>query len=118
MARRKKPKNESNDQARIRRKLEKIANAATRSEKTSWNRKLQKMQKIIDDKLNPIEDEILELQAQKEAIFDETQILRNIMVLECVHPFDYLTVKDDHILCNFCNKKIGDISGSKKGKDV
>lgn len=118
MARRKKPENETKQQAKIRKKLEKVANNFTRSEKTSWNRKLNKMQKLIDEKLNPIEDQILELQSQKEAIFDEIQVLRNVMVLECVHPYDYLSVKDDYILCKFCYKKIGEVSGSKKGKDV
>ena len=40
MARRKKPENETTEQARARRTLESIADNATRSEKVSWDRKM------------------------------------------------------------------------------
>jgi len=115
MPRKKKPKNETKQQAKTRRHLEKISNASTRSEKTAWNRKMNNMVKLMA-KLRPIEDEIMQLQAQKEAIFDDIQILRNIMVDECIHPYEYLLKLEDHTVCKFCNKKIGAIDG-KKGKE-
>lgn len=105
MARRKKPENETVEEATERRKKEAIANASNRSEKTSWNRKMDKMVKLLAS-LRPIEQKILELTHQKMPIFDEIQILREIMVRECVHPFEYLVVKDDHMLCKFCEKRI------------
>ena len=105
MARQRKPDNETPEQARIRRMLEAVANNSDRSEKTSWNRKLDNMVKLVA-KLTPIEDQIAELEAQKIPILDEVQALRNVMVNECIHPLDHLVYHDDHILCKFCNKRI------------
>ena len=105
MARRKKPENESAEQERERRIFESISNASNRSEKTSWNRKMDNMVKLMA-KLRPIENEILELMAQKIPIFDEIQELRNTMLNECVHPYDYLALQDVIMTCKFCNKRI------------
>ena len=57
-------------------------------------------------KLRPLEEQILELQAQKIPIFDEVQEVRKTMVNECIHPYEYLVVKEDHVLCKFCNRRI------------
>ena len=111
MARKKKPLNETELEAEVRRELEQVANVASRSEKTSWNRKMNNMVKLLA-LLQPIEDKILELSAQKEPIFDEIQILRATMIKECIHPFEYLIRKEQHIECKFCGKKIG----IKRGK--
>lgn len=105
MARHKKPENENEEQAEIRRRLELVSNNANRSEKTSWNRKMDKMVRLLS-RLQPIETQILDLMEKKIPIFDEVQELRNTMVNECVHPFEYLTLKDDHILCKFCDRRI------------
>lgn len=115
MARKRKPADETEQEAAIRKELEKVANVASRSEKTSWNRKMNNMVKLLA-LLRPIEDKILELSAQKEPIFDEIQLLRATMRKECVHPFEYLIRKDDHILCKFCDKRIGIPRASKKDK--
>lgn len=106
MARQKKPQNETEEQARVRRMLETIANNANRSEKTSWNRKEDNMIKLLAQ-LRPIEDKIEELLAEKLPIMDKIQELRTTMVKECVHPFQHLVYHEDHIVCKFCNKKIG-----------
>ena len=106
MARKRKPENETPEQARIRRILETVSNVANRSEKTSWNRKMNNMVKLLA-KLNPIEQKILKLQAEKEPLFDKVQILRETMTNECVHPFEYLEYKEDHVICKFCNKRLG-----------
>jgi hypothetical protein len=71
------------------------------------------MEKLIA-LLSPIEDQLLEFNAQKDAIVDDVILLRGIMVNECVHPYDYLIHKEDHIVCKFCNKRIGMIDGKKK----
>ena len=99
--------------------FKKVTDAATRNEKVSWNRKLKRMEGLLQ-KLNPIEDKILELHAQKMDIIDEVQILRTVMVEECIHPHGYLVKKDDHIVCRFCNKKLGIPRGKEKddGKKV
>ena len=91
-----------------------VADASTRNEKVSGNRKLKRMERLLE-KLNPIETQILELYAQKMDIIDEVQILRTVMVEECIHPKEYLVQKDDHIVCKFCNKRIGLPRGKEKG---
>ena len=115
MARKKKPVNENPSEADIRLDLESVSNVASRSEKTSWNRKMNNMVKFLS-LLKPIEDSILELSAQKEPIFDEIQILREAMIKECTHPYEYLLHQEDHIICKFCNKKLGIPKREKKNK--
>ena len=105
MARQRKPKDETPEQARIRQMLESIANNSDRSEKTSWNRKMDNMVKLLG-RLQPLEDQIAELEAQKIPILDEVQALRQLMVKECIHPYDHLTYFEDHVVCKFCNRKI------------
>lgn len=105
MARRKTPSNETEQQKQERQLKEIIANGPSRSEKVSWNRKMDNMVKLMS-KLSPIEEEIIALQAKKIPVFDEIQALRETMVTECIHPFEYLVINEDHILCKFCNKKL------------
>jgi len=105
MARQRKPENETTEESRIRQMLETIANNADRSEKTSWNRKMDNMVKLIA-KMKPIEEQILELTKQKMPIFDDIQELRLTMVKECVHPFDHLTYFENHVRCKFCERRI------------
>ena len=110
MARMKKPDNETQREQEIRQVLERIANVANRSEKTSWNRKMDNVVKLLMT-LEPIEDEILQLiLSKKTPIMDEIGELRKLMVKECVHPFEYLTINendpDNIVTCKFCNKKI------------
>lgn len=105
MARKKIPENETSDDRMVREVKDTIANHASRSEKTSWNRKMDNMVSLMA-KLRPIEEQIIELQAEKFPIFDEIQTLRNVMVNECIHPYEYLEVAEDHVTCKFCNKNI------------
>jgi len=105
MARRKKPEQETPEQTMERRQKEIVANTSNRSEKISWNRKMDNMVRLLAS-LRPIEEQILELSRQKMPIFDDIQKLRLTMVQECVHPFEYLVIKEDHILCKFCDKRI------------
>ena len=107
MARRPKPENETPEETSQRQLFDKIANNASRSEKTSWHRKMDKMVKLLAE-LQPIEDQIIELQSQKMPIFDQVQQLREVMVTECIHPHSNLVKTDDDgvVLCKFCNRKI------------
>lgn len=105
MARQRKPENETSDQSRIRQMLEAIANNADRSEKTSWNRKMDNMIKLIA-KLRPLQDKILALEKQKVPTLNAISDLRGTMVKECIHPFDHLTYFENHIRCKFCDRRI------------
>lgn len=114
MARRKKPDEESITEAEIRHTLEIIADNATRSEKVSWDRKMDNMVKLLA-KLKPIEEQIMDLMASKAPIIDEVSELRRDMVRECVHPFTHLTVTseiidgktNETVACKFCDRKFG-----------
>ncbi len=105
MARRKKPENESPTEMRVRQIKEAISNHANRSEKVSWNRKMDNMVKLIAE-LSPIEQEILALMAAKNPILDNVQVLREVMVKECVHPYEHLAIHADYVECTFCFKKL------------
>lgn len=106
MARRKKPENETHEQAKQRLLFESVANHANRSEKTAWKRKLANMDKLLE-KLHPIEEKILTIIAEeKQPILDEIADLRSIMVKDCVHPYEHLVEKDGYVECKFCGRKI------------
>ena len=105
MSRRKKIEGETIEEAAERHLFEAVANTANRSDKTSWNRKMDNMVKLLAT-LRPIEEQLLHLQSQKVPIMDDISDLRATMVNECVHPFEFLVNKDDHVLCKFCDKKI------------
>ena len=112
MARRKKPDNETEEQATLRLLYESIANHANRSEKTAWKRKLKNMGLLID-KLQPIEVEILAiLSEKKQPLLDEIAVLRLLMVKECIHPYEHLVKKDGHVECKFCDKRLKVPDGS------
>lgn len=106
MARKKKPEHETEEQTRERRILEAVSNTSNRSEKTSWNRKMDNMVKLLA-RLRPIEEKILRIiREEKQPVLDEVEVLRQMMVKECVHPYEHLVLKEDHILCKFCDKRI------------
>lgn len=105
MPRRKAPENETEQEREVRHIKETISSAANRSEKTSWNRKMDNMVSLMA-KLQPIEDQIIELQSQKLPILDDINELRQMMLKECVHPYEYLVVDEDHVTCKFCNKRM------------
>lgn len=118
MARRKKPLNETPHERETRQQLDAIADKASRSEKVSWNRKMDNMVKLLS-KIGPIEKkrtavlakineaqyELRDLDEEWIKMYDEVAILRNEMVEECVHPFDQLVHKQDHIECKFCYRR-------------
>lgn len=118
MARKKKPENETEEQRKQRLAFEAVANHANRSEKTSWNRKMDNMVKLIA-KLRPVEQKILKIiQEEKTPIMDEIDEVRKMMIKECVHPFEYLVQDTDEkgrevIRCKFCEKRIGLVNGDK-----
>lgn len=113
----KKPENETPDEAIIRRAKEFVTNTATRNEKTSWHRKMNRMVSLIAE-LQPIEEEIVELLAKKMPVVDKITELRSIMLKDCIHPFTHLVHHDNHIVCKFCEKKFStgsNLDGKKDG---
>ena len=105
MARQRKPEHENQQEAVTRRRLETVANAATRSEKVAWERKMDNMQVLIGT-LKPLEDKILEIMVSKNAILDNIANSRKDMVRDCIHPYEHLVPHDDRsVTCKFCNKR-------------
>jgi hypothetical protein len=74
------------------------------SDKNSWLRKFDNMQKLVDE-VNTYAEEITEIDKKMLPLFDEIAILRKTMVDECIHPIDQLVEHDDHVECKFCGKK-------------
>lgn len=107
MARTRKPEDETEEQAEVRRVLDTISNHATRSEKTAWNRKRKNLEDLVK-KLRPMEDEILAIRVKMQPIYDEVAILRGDMAQDCVHPRDMLVYSADkkHVECKFCGLKM------------
>lgn len=110
MARMRKPENETEEAAKVRRILEQVANHAARPEKTSWGRKRDNMEALVRQ-LRPLEDKILEIYASMEPIRDDITVLRADMVKDCIHPFDLLKYKIDadgnyYVECKFCDAKM------------
>ena len=112
MAKRRKPENETPDQADTRHVLETISNTASRSEKVSWDRKMDNMVTLMAS-LQPIEDKILDLIAAKTPIIDEITSLRKDMVKTCTHPYPQLTVKGNTVHCKFCNRTFAVLSNGR-----
>ncbi len=112
MARRKKPENETTEEAELRLLLELIANHANRSEKTAWKRKLKNMEGLLEE-LRPIEEKILTILAEeKQPLLDTIAELRVLMVKDCIHPYEHLIKKDGFVECKFCGKKMRVPDGS------
>ena len=116
MARRKKPEDETEEEATIRREIERIANHATRSEKTSWQRKQTNLEKIVTEEINPLEDQILKLVVEKNKLMDDVEKIRLEMVYTCVHPADLLVWKDNIVECKFCGTEM--VAVNNDGKET
>ena len=84
----------------------KIVNHATKNERIAWKRKHKKLQEMIEEKISPLEDQILELTMTKMAAMDEAIAIRDVLVSECVHAKEFLVQKDDYVLCKFCDAKL------------
>lgn len=117
MARRKAPENETQQEMEVRKAREEISNHATRSEKVSWERQYGNMQKLLEEELQPIEDQILKLIGEKNKVFDKIVVLRDELIRDCIHPYEHVTglpsvdvggvqFASGTYVCTFCNKKV------------
>lgn len=84
----------------------KIVNHADKNERIAWKRKHNKLTTMIEEKIRPLEDKILELTMEKQIHMDDITAIRDIMIKECVHPREFLVKKDTHVLCKFCLKRL------------
>lgn len=82
-----------------------VVELADRSDKTSWNRKLRNITKLIEE-VQQLEDDIQKIHEKKLPLLDKIAEYRNEMVDTCIHPEEYLTVHEDAVKCKFCEKTI------------
>lgn len=110
-----KQSNETPEETLARQAREVLANHATRSEKVSWERQYNNLQKLLSDELAPIEDEILSLITSKNEVFDKMTVLRDTLRLTCIHPLHSLVEEEGGVhLCKFCDKRIKRIEETSK----
>lgn len=76
-----------------------------KNEKLAWKRKVKKMTGLIAD-VSVVEQQILELIADKQPTLDAIAMLRAEMTKECIHPKDHLVHLTNYLLCKFCENKI------------
>jgi len=98
------PENETQDEKDKRKECEALNTFSSKKERMAWARLHEKMTKILTT-LEPIEEEMRELQVKRVEILDMIQDLRTTMIASCVHPMHMLVHNDDHILCKFCESK-------------
>ena len=87
------------------RDLKNVANIKDKNEKLSWTRRQKKIEEMVIE-MQPIEEQILALTAQRQEVLDKIQVLRKQMVKECIHPKNSLVHKETYIECKFCNAKL------------
>lgn len=83
-----------------------ILKESDKNVRLAWIRKNKKLAEIIAE-LQPIQDEILRLQAETKPLLQDIEELRQIMVRDCPHLEEYLIHHGKHIQCKFCETKIG-----------
>lgn len=93
------------DKDKQERDLKNVANIKDKNEKLSWTRRQKKIEEMVIE-MQPIEDQILALTAQRQEVLDKIQVLRKQMVKECIHPKNSLVHKETYIECKFCNAKL------------
>ena len=97
----------SNDIKLIQAAIKVVANHATKGEIAAWNRKRKSIERLITAHISPLEEKIIEINAELRPMYDQLNTLRAEMVQYCVHPIDLLLYKEGHIHCKFCNAILG-----------
>lgn len=86
--------------------LQAISNHANKNEIAGWNRKRKAIERVIETHIRPLEDKIMELNAQLMPLYDQLNKMRGELTEFCVHPIDMLIYKDGHVVCKFCSAKL------------
>ena len=87
---------------------EKLDAITPKNEKISWKRKKKNVENLLEE-LEPLEEQIMALMAQKTKIMDKITVTRTAMIAECIHPTESLVESADgmHMTCKFCERDIG-----------
>lgn len=97
-------------------KIKAVVANRPKAEKMAWRRKQDKLLKIVQEQIHPIEQKITELIAEKDKIYENEVVpIREEMVKDCIHPAELLILKTEfegtpneirYVECKFCNRKI------------
>jgi hypothetical protein len=83
-----------------------VVKYVSHNERVAWKRRHKNFSKKILSEVTPIEDEILELTMKKMFIMDELEEDRQNLIASCVHPKEFLRLRENHVYCIFCDTKI------------
>lgn len=86
--------------------FDKVVKYVSHNEKIAWKRRHKNLTNKIRTDITPIEEEIMQLSMKKWELMDAIEESRQELVKSCVHPREFLVLKDDHVLCKFCQAKI------------
>lgn len=86
--------------------FEYVSKVKDKNERLAWKRKYDKLQAIIKEKMEPLNEEALKIIEKKQLVMDEITSLRKQMIKECVHPKEFLVHMGTHVLCKFCNTNL------------
>jgi archaellum component FlaC len=85
---------------------EKISKLVSKADEVKFTRDSHALGRLLDE-IEPLEEEIKQLQLRKNNIFDKITLLRNDMVAICHHPKKMLLRVDEGTYkCKFCNRII------------
>lgn len=82
-----------------------VVNVKDKNEKLSWTRRQKKMELMVEE-MQPLDEGIIKLQADRQVYLDKILELRKQMVKECIHPRNSLVHKVSFIECKFCSAKL------------
>lgn len=86
--------------------FEYVSKVKHKNERLAWKRKYEKMQTLIKEKMEPLNEEALKIIEKKQLVLDELTPLRLQLVKECVHPKEFLVHMGTHITCKFCDSNL------------
>lgn len=93
------------DEKKQKKQLSAVSNFRNKNEKASWMRKKRNLETLVEE-LSPLEVEFRSVAQLKEEIIDKINEIRDEMVVECIHPLDYLVHHGTFITCRFCETKL------------
>lgn len=93
------------DEKKQKKQLSAISNFRNKNEKASWMRKKRNLETLVEE-ISLLEDDLRAITQQKQEIIDKINVIRDEMIVECIHPLDYLVHHGTYVICRFCETKL------------
>lgn len=75
------------------------------TDRRAWERKIRILRGLTEE-ANEISDKIIDLETERQELWDKITLMRDEMVVDCIHLPTMCVEVDGLIVCKFCNKKI------------